>query len=259
MRKIQVSWIDIGPNACPSIVDILECLHCAPAWTRIYFEYSSQSESWRGSVRVGVRYWTLVWTSPLSFGKTRIVNLKIYRVHGCTFVLFNWSANFREVPRTAGVSTTDLVGRMLLMTRGHFGRGDKEYYVEKEGSSSMGLDAQARSPYTGCSQFLPTTQKIIQFSEGKEPKVWNIYYQGTWNLTGVVDWINRSTDKRNRTASSTKKVRCAAPWTITKNGPWNDEGTAARGLEVVEFVLDIDLAVFSKLWYLGTELEGAWK
>lgn len=78
---------------------------------------------------------------------------------------------FREVPRTAGVSTTDLVGRMLLMTRGHFGRGDKEYYVEKEGSSSMGLDAQARSPYTGCSQFLPTTQKIIQFSEGKEPKV----------------------------------------------------------------------------------------
>lgn len=77
----------------------------------------------------------------------------------------------REIPRTAGVSTTDLVGRMLLMTRGHFSRGDKEYYVEKEGSSSMGLDAQARSPYTGCSQFLPTTQKIIQFSEGKEPKV----------------------------------------------------------------------------------------
>lgn len=77
----------------------------------------------------------------------------------------------REISRTAGVSTTDLVGRMLLMTRGHFSRGEKEYYVEKEGSSSMGLDAQARSPYTGCSQFLPTTQKIIQFSEGKEPQV----------------------------------------------------------------------------------------
>lgn len=77
----------------------------------------------------------------------------------------------REVARTAGVSTTDLVGRMLLMTRAHFGQGDKEYYVEKERSTTMGLDSQARSPYTGCSQFLPTTQKIIQFSEGKEPKV----------------------------------------------------------------------------------------
>lgn len=60
---------------------------------------------------------------------------------------------------------------MLLMTRQHFYRGDKEYEVEKERSSVMGQDKAARSPWTGCSQFLPTTKKIIQFSEGTEPKV----------------------------------------------------------------------------------------
>lgn len=38
------------------------------------------------------------------------------------------------------------------------------------GSSRMGQDHSARSPWTGCSQFLPTTQKIIQFSDGKAPK-----------------------------------------------------------------------------------------
>lgn len=77
----------------------------------------------------------------------------------------------REVQRTEGISTTDVVGRMLLMTRQHFYRGDKEYKVEKEHSSVMGQDKTARSPWTGCSQFLPTTKKIIQFSEGTEPKV----------------------------------------------------------------------------------------
>lgn len=41
---------------------------------------------------------------------------------------------------------------------------------KKSGSSRMGQDHQARSPWTGCSQFLPTTQKIIQFSDGKPPK-----------------------------------------------------------------------------------------
>lgn len=34
----------------------------------------------------------------------------------------------------------------------------------------MGQDSAANSPWTGCSQFLPTTQKIIQFSDGKSPK-----------------------------------------------------------------------------------------
>lgn len=41
---------------------------------------------------------------------------------------------------------------------------------KSSGSSNLGQDHSARSPWTGCSQFLPTTQKIIQFSDGKSPK-----------------------------------------------------------------------------------------
>lgn len=40
----------------------------------------------------------------------------------------------REVQRTAGISTTDLVGRMLLMTKNHFRQGQEEYSIEKEGN-----------------------------------------------------------------------------------------------------------------------------
>ena len=57
------------------------------------------------------------------------------------------------------------------MTKGHQQRGASEYKVERSRSDSMSQDSAARSPWTGVSQFLPTTQRIIQFSEGKEPKV----------------------------------------------------------------------------------------
>jgi hypothetical protein len=42
---------------------------------------------------------------------------------------------FRTVPRTQGVSTTDLVGRMLLMTKSHHGH----YGNDQEASSAIQL------------------------------------------------------------------------------------------------------------------------
>uniref|UniRef100_A0A8D8G863 ethanolamine-phosphate cytidylyltransferase n=1 Tax=Culex pipiens TaxID=7175 RepID=A0A8D8G863_CULPI len=50
-----------------------------------------------------------------------------------TYHLVKTAERYKEVSRTAGVSTTDLVGRMLLMTRNHFKQGDQEYSVEKDG------------------------------------------------------------------------------------------------------------------------------
>lgn len=113
-----------------------------------------------------------------------------------TYHLVKAAGRYKEVLRTAGVSTTDVVGRMLLLTRQHFRRGAQEYEVEKEGSSALGLDATARSPWTGCSQFLPTTQKIIQFSEGKEPKPGDriVYVAGAFDLfhVGHLDFLEQA-------------------------------------------------------------------
>ena len=41
--------------------------------------------------------------------------------------------------------------------------------VDRAASSEMSTGAAARSPWTGLSQFLPTTQKLLEFSNCKVP------------------------------------------------------------------------------------------
>nr|XP_026693859.1 ethanolamine-phosphate cytidylyltransferase isoform X5 [Ciona intestinalis] len=92
------------------------------------------------------------------------------------------AGRYREVQRTQGVSTTDVVGRMLLLTKTHHKReGDavpdanQVKNIQKLQTNSLKRDPTAHSPWTGVSQFLATTQKIIQFSSGKQPNEINRY------------------------------------------------------------------------------------
>lgn len=106
------------------------------------------------------------------------------------------SGRYKECKRTAGISTTDLVGRMLLMTKQHHHRGAKEYGVDKEHAGNISKDSTTHSPWTGISQFLPTTQKIIQFAEGKEPKSTDriVYVAGAFDLfhVGYLDFLEKA-------------------------------------------------------------------
>uniref|UniRef100_A0A8C5B9F2 ethanolamine-phosphate cytidylyltransferase n=1 Tax=Gadus morhua TaxID=8049 RepID=A0A8C5B9F2_GADMO len=117
------------------------------------------------------------------------------------------SGRYRECKRTQGVSTTDLVGRMLLMTKAHHRNIDSSNYQQHTDNFGKVLlmplpslrhggcvcSQKGHSPWTGVSQFLQTSQKIIQFASGQEPQNGDtiIYVAGAFDLfhIGHVDFL----------------------------------------------------------------------
>ncbi|KAI9095508.1 hypothetical protein DFS34DRAFT_626090 [Phlyctochytrium arcticum] len=91
------------------------------------------------------------------------------------------AGRYVECKRTQGVSTTELVGRMLLMSSEHL----------RKRSATDNPDSPQRSTdiHTGfsSSHFLPTSGKLVQFSKGCEPgpsdKV--VYVDGGFDLFHV--------------------------------------------------------------------------
>lgn len=109
-----------------------------------------------------------------------------------SYHLVKTAGRYRECMRTPGISTTDLVGRMLLLTKSHHER-DETRGPEKLSLQNIGQDQLARSPYTGTSQFLPTTKRIAQFSSGREPRPGEriVYVDGAFDLfhIGHLDFL----------------------------------------------------------------------
>ena len=99
----------------------------------------------------------------------------------------------------AGVSTTDLVGRMLLATKSHFNQSsdpskDEKHQTRVRTFSNANAN-EKKSPWTGVHQFLQTTNQIVQFSPGKEPQPSDtiVYVSGSFDLfhVGHVDFLEK--------------------------------------------------------------------
>lgn len=108
---------------------------------------------------------------------------------------------FKLIKRTEGVSSTDIVGRMLMCTRNNPRLGAEENRVlakqfsKGEGANRStaaeavaGLSSSEQSPQqdhrTGISRFMPTSRRIVQFSEGKvaPPGARIVYIDGAFDL-----------------------------------------------------------------------------
>jgi len=77
---------------------------------------------------------------------------------------------YKEVERTQGVSTTDLVNRMLQRTKAE--SDDEGFGIDEDGHQETPctfMPPVTHSPWTGVSQFLQTTRKIRLFSDAREP------------------------------------------------------------------------------------------
>lgn len=101
-----------------------------------------------------------------------------------TYHLVKAAGRYKECKRTVGISTTDLVGRMLLLTKNHhstLGQLSPEHITT---SKELGRCNSGTSPWTRVCQFLPTTNTIMQFSEGRQPKPTDriVYVAGAFDL-----------------------------------------------------------------------------
>ena len=109
-----------------------------------------------------------------------------------TYQIVKDAGRFFECRRTQGVSTTELVGKMLLMSKDHSEQlkeedeGDDDAKTEfKKAKVENFAGSNPKSPYTsGVSHFLTTSKRVLQFSNAKEPQPGDrvIYVDGGYDL-----------------------------------------------------------------------------
>lgn len=107
------------------------------------------------------------------------------------------AGRYRTIARTQGVSTTDIVGRMILRTKHHLSItqhdtpvvGASEVAAADEGTAEEAVaPLPKKSPYTSLNSFIPSTRYIAQFTGKQRPltkadKV--VYIDGAFDLFHV--------------------------------------------------------------------------
>ncbi|KAK9027375.1 hypothetical protein V6N11_067212 [Hibiscus sabdariffa] len=95
------------------------------------------------------------------------------------YALAKKAGRYKQIKRTEGVSSTDIVGRILSSLKDTEGGGDNTSTL-----SNGDLSERHQSQRGQISQFLPTSQRIVQFSNGKGPgpNARVVYIDGAFDL-----------------------------------------------------------------------------
>ncbi|KAJ6747263.1 CYTIDYLYLTRANSFERASE FAMILY PROTEIN EXPRESSED [Salix koriyanagi] len=96
------------------------------------------------------------------------------------YALAKTAGRYKQIKRTEGVSSTDIVGRILSSLK------DAEACENHDNTSSLPVDdhKESQSNSSHISQFLPTSRRIVQFSNGKGPgpNARVVYIDGAFDL-----------------------------------------------------------------------------
>ncbi|KAL0710953.1 hypothetical protein Bca4012_017931 [Brassica carinata] len=112
------------------------------------------------------------------------------------YALAKKAGRYKQIKRTEGVSSTDIVGRMLLCVRSNSQSRSSLQRQFSHGHNSPRFEDGASSAGTRVSHFLPTSRRIVQFSNGKGPgpDARIIYIDGAFDLfhAGHVEILRRA-------------------------------------------------------------------
>uniref|UniRef100_A0A1J3ETC6 Ethanolamine-phosphate cytidylyltransferase n=1 Tax=Noccaea caerulescens TaxID=107243 RepID=A0A1J3ETC6_NOCCA len=116
------------------------------------------------------------------------------------YALAKKAGRYKQIKRTEGVSSTDIVGRMLLCVRERSVSDSHSHSsLQRQfshGHNSPKFEDGASSAGTRVSHFLPTSRRIVQFSNGKGPgpDARIIYIDGAFDLfhAGHVEILRRA-------------------------------------------------------------------
>ncbi|KAF5202671.1 Ethanolamine-phosphate cytidylyltransferase [Thalictrum thalictroides] len=105
------------------------------------------------------------------------------------YALAKKAGRYKQIKRTEGVSSTDIVGRMLLCVRDRSISGNQTHaslqrQFSHGHSHSQKFEDGGSNSGTRVSHFLPTSRRIVQFSNGKGPgpQARIVYIDGAFDL-----------------------------------------------------------------------------